>query len=327
MEARGTGYRVKGIGCSKPIPLVVVLGPTSSGKSAMAIRLAKKFNGEIVSADSRQVYKGLDIGTGKVTKKEQRTVRHHLLDVAKPGSRFTVAQYKALADTAIEDIWKRGKLPFLVGGSALYAKAVVEGYGVPLVKPNWELRKELESQSLANLLKLLKKFDPKSYARIDKKNPRRVIRALEIVYETGKPIPPLSKTDSYDTLLIGIDCSREELYRRIDKRVDGRMKKGMIREVERLIEQGISKKWLTSLGLEYRHISHFLEEIRRLKVRGNRLEVKNSRIEMLKKLKFGIHDFARRQMTWYRKMPSVYWVKSRCEAELKIKSAAFGAHQ
>lgn len=307
------------------IPLIVILGQTASGKSDLAIRLARKFNGEIVSADSRQVYKGLDIGTGKVTRAEQKIVRHHLLDVAKPGTRFTVARYKKLADTAIRDISKRGKIPFLVGGSPLYTKAVVEGYEIPQVKPDWKLRKELEVQPLPSLLKLLKKFDPASYRRIDKRNPRRVIRALEIVYKTGKQIPVQKKQSPYQALILGVAIPQAKLYKRIDERVDFRVKRGMIREVERLIEEGVSKKWLTSLGLEYRFITAFLINQRRLHKRKNRpskstvpYKEPDATREMMRSLQFAIHDFARRQMVWYRKMPDIVWIKGIRDAEKAI---------
>ncbi|MEK7619198.1 MAG: tRNA (adenosine(37)-N6)-dimethylallyltransferase MiaA [Patescibacteria group bacterium] len=303
----------------KKIPLIVIHGPTASGKSNLAIKLARKFNGEIVSADSRQVYKGLDIGTGKVTKKEQRMVCHHLLDVAKPGTRFTVARFQKLADKAIKDIWSRGKLPFLVGGSPLYVKAVVEGYDIPVVRPDWKLRKNLEGKPLEKLLQRLKKLDSKTYSRIDKKNPRRVIRALEIIIRTGKPIAERTSQSRYHALQLAIDVPREQLYERIDSRVDSRARLGMIREVERLIEGGVSKKWLMSLGLEYRFITNFLQEIRGLEAGGKRFEVKNCRIEMLQKLKYAIHDFARRQMIWYRKMPSIVWIKGISDAEKSIR--------
>lgn len=327
-EQRGISHYALRVTRSKDIPLVVILGPTASGKSDLAIQLAKKFNGEIVSADSRQVYRGLDIGTGKVTKREQRIVRHHLLDVASPGSRVTVARYKKLADAAIRDIWKRGKLPFLVGGSPLYTKAVSEGYEVPSVKPDWKLRKQLEAQPIKNLLVLLKKFDKKTFDRIDKKNPRRIIRALEIIYHTGKPIPALEKTSPYAVLMLGIDIPRNELYKRIDSRVDACAKRGMIREVERLIEEGVSRKWLKSLGLEYRFITEFLEELRRFKIQDSRFPAKpdpalpdkfHERREMLERLKFAIHDFARRQLIWYRAMSSILWIKSTREAERAIR--------
>ncbi|MDO8489810.1 MAG: tRNA (adenosine(37)-N6)-dimethylallyltransferase MiaA [bacterium] len=290
------------------IPLVVILGPTSSGKSDLAIKLAKKFNGEIVSADSRQVYRGLDIGSGKVTKKEQKMVPHHLLDIAKPGAQCSIAKYKKLADRAILDIVKRGKVPFLVGGSPLYTKAVVEDYGIPEVKPDLKLRKELEAQSLPNLLKLLKKFDPASYERVDRKNPRRVIRALEIIFHTGVPIPEIKKESRYDALLLGIDVPREKLYEQIDDRVYSRVKQGMIREVEKLIESGVPKKWLKSLGLEYRFITEYLEGPK----------TKREKEAMLQLLKFAIHDFARRQLVWYRKMPAIKWGTSIKQAEGNI---------
>ncbi|MBI4239969.1 tRNA (adenosine(37)-N6)-dimethylallyltransferase MiaA [Candidatus Uhrbacteria bacterium] len=303
------------------IPLVVIVGPTGSGKSDLAIALAKKFNGEVVSADSRQVYRGLDLGSGKVTKKEQKRVAHHLLDIATPGRRFSVAQFKKKADRAIADIWNRGKLPLLVGGSHLYIKAVTEGYSLPHVKPDAQLRKQLEEQSLENLLVLLKKFDRATYNRTDKKNPRRIIRALEVIYHTGKPIPPLKKESLFSTLILGIDVQRERLYKRIDERVDTRVKRGMIAEVKNLIMDGVSKKWLKRLGLEYQFITEYLEKIQKLQATSYPPEADTlqagklqARRDSLERLKYATHDFARRQLTWYRKEKRIQWIRSHKEA-------------
>ncbi|MDP2967519.1 MAG: tRNA (adenosine(37)-N6)-dimethylallyltransferase MiaA, partial [bacterium] len=169
--------------------LIVILGPTASGKSELAVRLAKKFNGEVISADSRQVYKGMDIGTGKITKKEMQNIPHHLLNVTSPKRRFTVAQYRKLALKAIDKIFKKGKIPILCGGTGFYIQAVVDGIVIPEVKPDWRLRSNLEQLSTEELFNRLKKLDPKRAKTIDKKNRRRLIRALEIVIKTKKPVP------------------------------------------------------------------------------------------------------------------------------------------
>lgn len=288
------------------IPLIVILGPTACGKSDLGIQLARKFNGEVVSADSRQLYKDLDIGTAKVTKKEQRMVRHHLLDVVSAGRQFSLARYKKLADKAILDIWKRGKIPFLVGGSALYIKAVVDNYEIPRVKEDRRYRKKLEGYSLARLLNMLQKSDLKTFERIDKQNKRRVIRALEVFHVTGTSFSEQGKKgeDQYRSLLIGIDISREKLYRRIDARVDVRFRRGLIAEVQRLISRGISKVWLDSLGLEYRYVVRYLKGAKTM------FEKK----EMVQNLKFAIHDFVRRQLTWWRRDERIRWVKTKKEA-------------
>jgi len=288
------------------IPIVVILGPTASGKSSLGIHLAKKWNGEIVSTDSRQLYKGLDIGTAKVTKKEQREVPHHLLDVSSPGKMMNIAKYKRLADGTICDIWKRKKIPFLVGGSALYINSVIYNYAIPTVGTT-KTRKELEQKSIKQLLTLLKRKDPITYTRIDYANKRRIVRALEVCLATGKKFSDFQKRGEkkYDVLLLGISLPREELYCQIDRRIDERMKKGMIAEVKKLIKSGVSKKWLKSLGLEYRFVTEYLEGTK----------TKNAYIEMVQRLKYASHDFARRQLTWFKRDNAIHWIETHKQAE------------
>jgi tRNA dimethylallyltransferase len=284
---------------SNPLPkLVVLLGPTASGKSGSGIRLAQHFNGEIISADSRQVYRGLDIGTAKVTPAEQALVPHHLLDVADPREVYTVVQFQQDAITAIKDTLKRGHQPFLVGGSPHYIQAVVDNLDIPHIEPQPELRAQLEKRPLPELLAQLEKLDPQSAATIDRNNPRRVIRALEVCLISGNPFSQQRKMAEplYQSLLLGIEWPREILYRRIDARVDERMQQGMVQEVQRLLDEGISRERLEALGLEYRYITRLL--------RG---EFKNED-EMVQKLKYAIHDFTRRQLTWFRKDKRIVWV-------------------
>lgn len=284
---------------SNPLPkLVVLLGPTASGKSGSGIRLAQHFNGEIISADSRQVYRGLDIGTAKVTPAEQALVPHHLLDVADPREVYTVVQFQQDAITAINDTLKRGHQPFLVGGSPHYIQAVVDNLDIPHIEPQPELRAQLEKRPLPELLAQLEKLDPQSAATIDRNNPRRVIRALEVCLISGNPFSQQRKMAEplYQSLLLGIEWPREILYRRIDARVDERMQQGMVQEVQRLLDEGISRERLEALGLEYRYITRLL--------RG---EFKNED-EMVQKLKYAIHDFTRRQLTWFRKDKRIVWV-------------------
>jgi tRNA dimethylallyltransferase len=285
---------------SNPFPkLVVVLGPTASGKSGLGIALAQCFNGEIVSADSRQVYRGLDIGTAKVTPEEQTLVPHHLLDVADPHEVYTVAQFQRDAITAINDILERGHQPFLVGGSPHYIQAVVDNLDIPHIEPQPELRAQLEKHPLPELLMQLEELDPQSAATIDRNNPRRVIRALEVCLISGKPFSQQRKMAEplYRSLLLGIEWPREILYRRIDARVVERMQQGMVQEVQRLLDEGVSHERLEALGLEYRYISRLL--------RG---EFKNED-EMVERLKYTIHDFTRRQLTWFRKDKRIVWVE------------------
>jgi tRNA dimethylallyltransferase len=278
--------------------LVVLLGPTASGKSGLGITLAQRFNAEIISADSRQVYRGLDIGTAKVTPAEQAIVPHHVLDVADPRAVYTVAQFQRDAIDAINAILKRGHLPFLVGGSPHYIQAIVDNLDIPHIEPQPELRTQLEKRPLPELLAQLEELDPQSAATIDRNNPRRVIRALEVCLISGKPFSQQRKMAEllYQSLLLGLEWPREVLYHRIDARVDERMQQGMIQEVQKLLDAGISYERLEALGLEYRYITRLL--------RG---EFKNDD-EMVQRLKYAIHDFTRRQLTWFRKDKRIVWV-------------------
>lgn len=278
--------------------LIVVLGPTASGKSSLGIALAQKLQGEIVSADSRQVYRGLDIGTAKVTPAERALVPHHLLDVVDPQEVYTVSHFQRAAIQAINTILAHGKLPLLVGGSPHYIQAVVDHFEIPHIPPQLELRAQLESRPLADLLVQLEELDPQSAATIDRKNPRRVIRALEVCIVSGKPFSQQRGVANplYHSLLLGINWPREVLYRRIDKRVDERMQQGMIQEVRNLLAKGISHERLEALGLEYRFISLWL--------RGEF----SSESEMVQRLKYAIHDFTRRQLTWFRRDKRIVWV-------------------
>ncbi|GAC1379876.1 MAG: tRNA (adenosine(37)-N6)-dimethylallyltransferase MiaA [Ktedonobacteraceae bacterium] len=279
--------------------LVVVLGPTASGKSALSIRLAQQFEGEIVSADSRQVYRGLNIGTAKVTSEEQAQVPHHLLDVVDVSEVYTVAQFQQQAIAAIDAILVRGHQPFLVGGSPHYMQAVVDNLEIPAISPQFALRAELEACPLADLLVRLEKLDPQSAAVIDRSNPRRVIRALEVCLISGKPFSEQRRVAAplYTSLLLGIEWPRKVLYKRIDMRVDERMQQGMVEEVRNLLVEGVSHERLEALGLEYRFISRWL--------RGEF----TSEQEMVERLKYAIHDFTRRQLTWFRKDTRIVWLE------------------
>ncbi|HLG60684.1 MAG TPA: tRNA (adenosine(37)-N6)-dimethylallyltransferase MiaA [Ktedonosporobacter sp.] len=302
---------------SSPQPdLIVVLGPTASGKSSLGIALAQHVHGEIVSADSRQVYRGLDIGTAKVTPEERALVPHHLLDVVDPQEIYTVAQYQHQAIAAIDDILGRRLQPLLVGGSPHYIQAVVDHLDIPAVPPQPELRTQLEGCPLAALLAQLEELDPQSAAVIDRNNPRRVIRALEVCLVTGKPFSQQRGIAAplYRCLLLGIQWPREVLYRRIDERVDERMHQGMVDEVRHLIEQGIDHERLEALGLEYRFISRWL--------RGEY----SSEAEMVQRLKYAIHDFTRRQLTWFRKDGRIVWIEGSDTMEqeaMKVVEAFF----
>lgn len=278
--------------------LIVVAGPTASGKSSLGITLAQIFQGEIVSADSRQVYRGLDLGTAKVTPAEQALVPHHLLDVVDPCATYTVAHFQRAAIAAIDAILARGHQPLLVGGSPHYIQAVVDHLDIPAIPPQPALRAQLEARPLEELLTELEQRDPHCAATIDRHNPRRVIRALEVCLVTGQPFSQQRRVAEplYDCLLLALNWPRAELYARIDARVDERMHEGMVEEVRTLLAKGVSHERLEAFGLEYRYISRLL--------RG---EFANE-AAMVERLKFAIHDFTRRQLTWFRKDQRIVWI-------------------
>ena len=295
--------------------VVVVLGTTASGKTRTAIEIAKKYNGEIISADSRQVYKGMDIGTGKdldefkVQSEKLKVIPYHLIDVASPKKQFTVAQFQKKAYEAIDDILSRNKLPIICGGTGLYIDAITRGYKLQTINNQQStIRTKLNKKNIKQLLLLLRGIDLKTYRIIDKKNRRRIQRALEIYYETGipkskqpAPIPP-----PYEFLKIGITYPKEILAKRIEKRLDDRLKHGMITEVKGLHGRGVGWKRLDEFGLEYRWVSKYLRKI-------------ISRQEMRNGLAFDIIHFAKRQMTWFKRDSKIYWVKNVKEAKALTK--------
>jgi len=287
--------------------LVVILGPTASGKTELAIHLAKKFQGEIVSADSRQVYKGLDIGTAKPTKRERGNIPHHLLDVVSPKKRYTVVRYQKTARRAIQDIQRKNKLPFLVGGSPLYVYAVTDGWILPEVRANKKLRAQLEKSTTVQLFQKLKELDPRRAKTIEQKNKRRLIRALEIVMTTKKPVPQLKKNPPpYSILFIGIKKSPQELHLCIQKRFLLMLKQGFLNEIKELHKQGLSWKRIEGFGLEYREASLYLQG-------------KITKQEMIEKAVKATEDFARRQMTWFKKDQRIHWLKTQQEVEILMR--------
>ncbi len=285
--------------------LVAVVGPNAAGKTSLSLKLAKKFNGEIISADSRQVYRGMDIGTGKATPAEQRLVPHHLLDVADPKREFNVSHFKKLAQKIIHDIQQRGRIPFLVGGTGFWIAAVVDNTEFPAVKPNRALRVRLGKKNAPELFRQLRKLDPARAQRIDRHNPYRLIRAIEIIQATGKKIEPIKKSTPYQALLIGVTHPLPQLYRLINQRLQLRLRAGLVREVARLHRGGISWRRLHEIGLEYRFVSLFL--------RG-----KITRGEMESQLENAIRRYAKRQMTWFKRDRRIHWVKNANQAEKLI---------
>jgi tRNA dimethylallyltransferase len=299
--------------------LIAVVGPTASGKTAIAERLAYKFSGEIVSADSRTVYRGMDIGTAKVRGAVAQHgpyagavyhggTHHWLLDVVAPNESFTVAQWKKEAMEVIARIHKRHHLPVVVGGTGLYVQSVIDNFEPPQIAPDAALRSELESQTLSALVQLLKKYDPDAVERIDIKNPRRVIRALEICISSGQPFAAQRRrgTPLYHALQIGIAIPREELYARIDTRVREQIRDGLFREVATLVETyGPDIPALSAIG--YRQVVSYLQK-------------KCPKAEAIERIMFDSHAYARRQLTWLRRDTRIVWVKNVEEAEIAVRT-------
>jgi len=285
----------------------VILGPTASGKSALAVKMAKKINGEIISADSRQVYKGLDIGSGKITKKEMSGIPHYCLEIVHPKKIFTVVDFKKRADEAIEKIFAKNKTPIIVGGTGLYIQAIVDNIVLPEVKPDWKLRKELEKKTTEEMFKMLKKLDPERARSIDAKNPRRLIRAIEIAKKIGK-IPKLKSMSRRDLDIrqIGIKLPDEILKKNIEKRIKKMLKGGLVAETNKLRKSGLSWKRIYELGFEYRYPALFL--------RG-----KISKDEMLAKMLIENRQYAKRQMTWFKRDKIIKWISKEKQAEKLIK--------
>ncbi len=299
------------MGEQKSKKMIVIVGPTATGKSDLAVYLARRFGGEVVSADSRQVYKGLDIGTGKITKREMSGIPHYLLDVASPKRVFTVTEYKSLAEKAIENIWRKGKLPILCGGTGFYIRAVIDDLALPEVPPNKKLRKRLEKKSVKELFAMLKKLDPRRAKEIDAKNPRRLIRAIEIAkYSGGVPELKLKPRKDCEILEIGIDLPDKALKERIKKRLLARIKKGMVAEAKRLRENELSFGRMESLGLEYRYLARYLQG-------------KITEKEMLAELEREIWRYAKRQRTWFKKDKRIKWFSTKDREKIKKEVGRF----
>lgn len=292
--------------------ILVILGPTASGKTKLAVELAEKFNGEIVSADSRQVYRGMDIGTGKDL--SEYSVPYHLINVVSPKIRFDLAKYQEAAFKAIDGILKRGKLPILAGGSGLYLQAVIDNYRLSDIKSDLVLRKKLDKLNVLELFNKLKKLAPKIAVKLnqsDKNNKRRLIRYLEILGQ-DKNFKSRAGKKKYQALLIGVNISREVLQQRILKRLLERLEKqDMIGEIKKLRKRGLSWKKLEEFGLEYRFIALYLQN-------------KFSYDEMVKKLNIAIYQFAKRQLTWFKRWEKqgakINWLKDDKKIKKLVKT-------
>ena len=272
--------------------VVAVVGTNASGKSALGVDLAKRYGAEIISADSRQVFRGLDLGSGKITTKEMQGVPHHLIDVREPGEFFSMADFQRMSYAAIDGILARGHLPMIVGGTGLYVDSVLDGYLLSDTEPDLAYRAELEKLTTPELYERLVALVPD--VQVERNNRNRVMRMLERLHDGDDATP--GKQARYESLRLGVSWPRDVLARRIDERIAMRLEQGMIEEVQSLLDSGVSREFLLGLGLEYRFITQYLiGEI-------------PDRDDMLAQLAHAIRKFAKRQMTWFRRNPDIVWL-------------------
>ena len=280
---------------------IFITGPTASGKSDLAIYLAKKFNGEIINADSRQVYKYLDVGSGKVSKKEMNEVPHHLLSIAHPKRNYSLGRWLRDVHKAVRKIIKKGKVLIFCGGTILYLRAIKEGWVLPEVKPNYKLRKELEKKTNEELYKEIKKLDPQRAKNLDPRNKRRLIRALEIIYALGK-VPKIKKEPKYEVLILSPKVDKEKLFKKIKRRLLKRVP-GIIREIKKLRRIGLSYKRIISFGLEYKWFGLYVLQNEPPRLR-----------DFINLCHKDILRFAKRQIRELRKIEGVVYVKNKKSA-------------
>jgi len=282
------------------LPLIVLLGPTAVGKTALSLALCEEFSGEIVGADSRQIYQEMAIGTAQPTTEEQAQIPHHLVAIRRPDQVLTLAEYQHLAYDAIEDIYARGKVPFLIGGTALYLRSIVQGLRMPHAPPDPILRAELEDflarEGNEALFARLQAVDPATAAVVDHLNPRRVLRALEIFLITGRPKVEQEGVDPppYHILQIGLDRPREQLHQRVDGRVDEMVQAGLLAETRGLLDKGYSTKLPAMTSLGYREMIAYLED-------------EMAWEDAVEKMKTETNRFVRHQYTWFRRMEGIAW--------------------
>ena len=272
--------------------VVAVVGTNASGKSALGVELAKRYGAEIISADSRQVFRGLDLGSGKITPEEMQGVRHHLIDVREPNEFFSMADFQRMSYAAIDGILARGRLPMIVGGTGLYVDSVLDGYLLSDREPDLAYRAELEKLTTPQLYDMLLTLVPD--AQVDRNNRNRVMRMIERIHDGDDAVP--GKQPRYRSLRLGVSWPREVLAQRIDERLKMRVEQGMIEEVQNLMDRGATKEFLLGLGLEYRFITQYLTG------------AIPDRDEMLRLLAIAIKQFAKRQMTWFRRNPDIVWL-------------------
>ena len=285
--------------------VIVICGPTASGKTALSIELAKKINGEIISCDSMQIYKYMDIGTAKPTLEEQKEVKHHLIDFVEPNQRYSVAEYKKDAEKSIEEILSKGKTPIIVGGTGLYVDSLIYGIEYPEIELDEEYRKQLEKEikekGLESLYNKAKEIDSKAMEKISPNDKKRIMRVLEIYIATGKTkteqeIESRTHEVKYDYKVFAIKMDREKLYERINKRVDLMVKKGLIEEVQNILKK--YDKFPTAMqGLGYKEVVEYLDG-------------KTTKEEMIDKIKMQTRRYAKRQITWFKKNKQTVWIEN-----------------
>lgn len=280
---------------TKKIKVVAIVGPTASGKTSFAVQYAKEHNGEIVSADSRLVYKGFDIATAKPAKEEKQGIVHHLIDIVEPEYDYSVAQYVKDAEKSILDIISRHKLPVITGGTGLYLKSLLEGYDFPEMEPDYALRQELYKLKTDELYNELQKRDCATAEKVDKNDKKKIIRSLEVINSSKKPLSEIKrlKEPIYNVEWIGLNYPRQELYERINKRVDFMIKKGLIDETKFLLQKhGNISNIINTIG--YHEITEYLNGVMTLE-------------EAVAKLKQNTRNYAKRQLTWFRKNNAIKW--------------------
>lgn len=294
--------------------VIVICGPTASGKTKLSIEIAKKIGGEIVSADSMQIYKDMNIGTAKPTTQEMQGIKHYMIDFISPNRRYSVAEYKKDALNAIEDIIKKGKTPIVVGGTGLYVNALIYGIEYPEIETDIQYRDELEKiiekEGLETLYHMAEKIDPEAISHISKNDKKRISRILEIYHSTGKTkteleIESRKNGPKYEYLVFGINMDREKLYDRINKRVDIMIEDGLIQEVKEILSK--YREFPTAMqGLGYKEVVEYLNGI-------------TSKEEMIEKIKRETRRYAKRQLTWFRKCENIKWIDGLNDIQNNIK--------
>ena len=291
--------------------LITILGPTASGKTSLAVALAADLNTEIISADSRQIYKRMDIGTGKDLeeyKSEDKEIQYHLIDICEPGYKYNLYEYQRDFNVVFQDLRTRKKFPILCGGTGLYIETVLKGYSMPQVPENKELREKLKDKTLTELTSILKTYKT-LHNTTDVDSCKRAVRAIEIAEFYRNQQPEERKNKPLNSFIVGVDIEREARRRKISERLQMRLDSGMVDEVRALLKEGISPDDLIYYGLEYKYLTEYL--IGRL-----------SYVEMVSKLEIAIHQFAKRQMTWFRGMErrgfSIFWLDAFLPLDEKI---------